>query len=82
MPKDDGMSFYEKVTDYKVIKEWEAGGYKCATLCTHNGTTVNLRIPIRTPEEEMKISENITEAITEFMFPGVDLSNTYMEIKR
>ncbi len=73
MKKDEAMSLYEQICDYEVLEEKQMDGYRKAVLKTKAGI-VDLRIPNHAPEEEEKLSADITRALFEFAFPGEDWS--------
>ena len=71
---DEGMSLYEIISDYTVLSEEIIDGFKIAKLRTHDGVMVTCRTPVHTPEETQKIREDICEALIQFAYPNLDLS--------
>lgn len=58
-----------KLPEYEIILKEQCNGYERRVLKFKNGTTVDMRIPDHTPEEEKKLSEQITRACFELVFP-------------
>ena len=54
----------------EVLEDVQCDGYR----------KVDMRIPDHTPEEEKKLSEDITQALFEFAFPDEDWSNMSLRI--
>ena len=63
----------------EVLEDVQCDGYRKVVLKTKSAI-VDMRIPDHTPEEEKKLSEDITQALIEFAFPDEDWSNMSLRI--
>ncbi len=79
---EEQLSLCERTERYEILSEEIIDGYKIGKLRSYNGTIVNCKIPIHTPEERDELSASICEAMIKFVHPDIDLSNvTYMEVE-
>lgn len=72
--KDEGMSFYDIVSDYTIISQEIVDNVKITKLRTHSGHTAICRIPIKSEEEEQKTREKVCAACIHFLYPDLDLT--------
>lgn len=73
--KKEKLSMWER-SEYDIISETETETELVAVLrVCHSGATVTCHIPKHTPEEEKKLSEDITEAMMQIVYTGQDISH-------
>jgi hypothetical protein len=73
--KKEELSLWER-SEYDIISETETETEKIGVIrVRHNGAIVTCRIPKHTPEEEQRIAENITKALTQIAYSGQDISH-------
>lgn len=69
-----------KLPEYEIILKERCGKYEKQVLKFKNGSTVAMWVPDHTPEEEKKLSEQITKACFEFVFPDEDWSGKKLHV--
>ena len=73
--KKEELSMWER-SEYDVISETETENGLVAVLKVRlSGATVICNIPKHTPEEEKRLSEDITEAMMQIVYTGQDISH-------
>lgn len=63
----------------EVIEEKQCDGYRKVVLKTESAI-VDMRIPNHTPEEEKRLSGEITQALFELAFPEEDWSGKALKV--
>ena len=79
--KKEKLSMWER-SEYDIISETETETELVAVLrVCHSGATVTCHIPKHTPEEEKKLSEDITEAMMQIAKQQMSLKMNIMTFR-